>query len=94
MCSNFTPWINDSGAFDHMASFSHLFNAYSFYSSDEKIRVANGIFSPIARKGLRKISENIDLKSILHALKLAYNLLSMSRLSKYSNTFFDSHCKF
>jgi transposase InsO family protein len=46
---------------------------------------------------LIKISERIDLKSVLHVPKLACNLLSVSKLSKDSNccvTFFESHCTF
>ena len=84
-CFNYTPWIIDSRVFDHMTSFSNLFNSYSPCSSSEKIRITDGSFSPIAGKGLVKLSENIDLKSILHVPKLACNLLSVSKLSKNSN---------
>ena len=48
-------------------------------------------------KGLIKISENINLKSILHVPKLACNLFSVSKISKDSNchiTFFETHCEF
>ena len=80
-----------------MTSFSNLFNTYSPCSSSEKIGITYGSFSPIAGKGLVKLSENIDLKSVLHVPKLACNLLSVSKLTKDSNCrvfFYDSHCEF
>ncbi|KAL5777605.1 hypothetical protein ACOSP7_010531 [Xanthoceras sorbifolium] len=95
--SNYTSWIIDSGASDHMTSVSSLFNTYSPCSGLEKIRIADGTLSSIAGKGLIKISENINLNSVLHVPKLACNLLSVSKLSKESNCrviFFDSHCEF
>ena len=96
-CSNSAPWIIDSGASDHMTSFSNLFSSYSPCSGSEKIRIADGSFSTIAGKGVIKFSENITLKYVLHIPKLACNLLSVSKLSKDANcrvTFFESHCDF
>uniref|UniRef100_A0A2N9I543 Retrovirus-related Pol polyprotein from transposon RE1 n=1 Tax=Fagus sylvatica TaxID=28930 RepID=A0A2N9I543_FAGSY len=71
-----TPWIIDSGASDHMTSSHNFFESYSPCSGIEKVRIADGSFSSIAGKGLIKISERIDLKSVLHVPKLACNLLS------------------
>ena len=96
-CFNSTPWIIDYGAFVNMTSFSNLFNTYSSCSGSEKIKIADGSFSPIAEKGLVKLSKNIDLKFVLHVPKLACNLLSVSKLTKGSNChvfFYDSHCEF
>ena len=84
-CFNSTPWIIDSRASNHMTSFSNMFNTYSPCSGSEKIRITDGSFSPIARKGLIKLFESIDLKYVLHVPKLACNLLSMSKLTKDSN---------
>lgn len=92
-----TPWIIDSGASDHMTSCSQLFDSYYPCSGSEKIRIADGSFSPIAGKGNIKISEKISLKSVLHVPKLACNLLSVSKLSKdsdYSILFSPSNCVF
>ena len=96
-CFNYTPWIIDSRVFDHMTSFSNLFNTYSPCFGSEKIGIADGSISPIAKKGLVKLSENIDLKSVLHVPKLACNLFYVSKLTKNSNCrvfFYDSHYEF
>ena len=42
-----TPWIIDSGASDHMTSYSQLFHTYNPCSSHDKIRIADGSYSPI-----------------------------------------------
>lgn len=41
--------------------------------------------APIAGKGLIKLSENIDLKYVLHVPKIACNLSSVSKLTKEYN---------
>ncbi|RVW39021.1 hypothetical protein CK203_089160 [Vitis vinifera] len=92
-----TPWIINSGASDHMTNSSNMFESYSPCPGDKKVRIADGNFSPIAGKGLIKISEEIDLKSVLHVPKLTCNLLSISKLSRDSNCcviFYESHCIF
>ena len=74
------PWIIDSGASDHMTSFSNLFKSYSSCPGNQTIRIADGTFSPIA--GLIKISDTIELQSVLHVPNLACNLLSVSNFPK------------
>ena len=77
-----------------MTNLSKLFQTY--VTCNQKIRIADGSFSPIAGKGSVPISKNITLKSVLHVPKLACNLLSVSKLCQDSNyclIFFDSHCK-
>eukprot|EP00261_Vitis_vinifera_P031451 XP_019072694.1 PREDICTED: uncharacterized protein LOC109121825 isoform X1 [Vitis vinifera] len=94
-CFKSTPWIIDSGASDHMTNSSNMFESYSPCPGNKKVRITDGNFSPIARKGLIKISEGIDLKSVLHVPKLTCNLLSVSKLSRNSNCcviFYESHC--
>ena len=91
------PWIIDSGASDHMTSLSSLFKSYSPCPGNQKIRIADGRFSPIAGKGQINISNTIELQSVLHVPNLACNLLSVSKLSKDSKCrviFFDSYCEF
>ena len=95
VCS--TPWIIDSGASDHMTSFSHLFHTYNPCSGHEKICIVGGSYSTIAGKGLINLCKNISLKNGIHVPKLTCNLLSVSKLSKDSNCpviFSKSYCIF
>ncbi|KAJ9693491.1 hypothetical protein PVL29_012321 [Vitis rotundifolia] len=92
-----TPWVIGSGSSDHMTNSSNMFESYSPCLENKKVRIADGNFSPIAGKGLIKIFEGIDLKSVLHVPKLTCNLLSVSKLSRDSNCcviFYESHCIF
>ena len=43
--SHITPWIIDSGAFDH-----HLFSTYSSCAGNLKVKIADGTLSPVAGK--------------------------------------------
>ena len=56
-----TPWIIDSGAFDHMTNSSNIFESNSPCARNKKVRIADGNFSPIARKGLIKIYDDCNL---------------------------------
>ena len=96
-CFKSTPWIIDFGASDHMTNSLNMFESYSPCPGNKKVRIADGSFSPIAGKGLIKISEGIDFKSILHVPKLTCNILFVSKLSRDSNCcviFYESHCIF
>ena len=91
------PWIIDSGASDHMTNSLHLFETFSPCPENKKVRIADGNFSPIVGKGLIKLSERVDLKSVLYVPKLACNLLAVSKLSRDSNCsviFYESYCIF
>ena len=50
--------------------------------SSDKIRIADGSLSPIASKCLIKLSNSINLQSILRVPKLACNLLFINKLTK------------
>ena len=80
-----------------MTSSSSLFSNYSRCYKNERVRIADGSFSPIVGKCQIEISNQITLQSVLHVTKLACNLLSVSKISKDSNcrvVFLDSHCEF
>ena len=97
-CSlNPAPWIIDSRASDHMTSFFSLFSNYSRCYKNERVRIADGSFSPIVGKCQIEISNQITLQFVIHVPKLACNLLFVSKISKDSNcraVFLDSHCEF
>lgn len=82
---NFTPWITDSGAFDHMTSFSYLFSIYSPCPSNEKIKIVDESFSSIVGKGSVPSSRILTLDFVLHVLNLSCNLLSISELTRDMN---------
>ena len=60
-----------------MTGLSHLFNSYIPCSGSEKIRIADGSLSPVAGIGVIKLSDSIDLQSVLHVPKLACNQLAV-----------------
>ena len=87
--------IIDSRASDHMTNSFIFFQSYELYPCNKNIKIASGGFSPITGKGSIQISQKICINFVLHILKLAYNLLCVSKLSKESNclvTFYDSLC--
>ena len=95
--SHITPWIIDSGAFDHMTDAHNLFSIYSPRADNLKVKIVDGTFSLIDGKGSIRICESITLNPILHVPNLSRNLLSISQLTKQSNCsakFLPSHCVF
>ena len=48
--SHITPWIIDSGAFDHMTDAHHLFSTCSPCAGNLKVKIANGTLSLVAGK--------------------------------------------
>ena len=55
-----TPWIIDSGAYDHMKIFSHLFHTYNPCSGHEKFCIVDGSYFTIASKGVINLSKNFS----------------------------------
>ena len=84
---NSNPWVLDSGATNHMTGSSYLFHTYYPCSGHEKVKIADGSFAAIAGKGSIILSPSMTLLNVLHVPKLAYNLISVHKLS------IDSQCK-
>ena len=79
---NSSPWIIDSGASDHMTSSFSFFASYAPIYCNRKIRTADGSFTSIIGKGT--IPSTTKLSCIL-SFMFACNLLSVSKVSKYTN---------
>ncbi|KAL0557269.1 hypothetical protein IC582_005795 [Cucumis melo] len=81
------PWILDSGATDHLTGFSKHFVSYTLCADNEKIQIADDFLAPIAGKGQIVLFDGFSLQNVLHVPKLAYNLLSISKITR------ELHCK-
>ena len=79
------PWIIDSSASDHMTGQSQLFHSYLPSSGLNKVRIANGSFSPIARKEEFALTPTLTLNFVLHVPKLSCNLFSVSKFTQTNN---------
>ncbi|KAL5857492.1 hypothetical protein ACOSQ3_004950 [Xanthoceras sorbifolium] len=80
-----------------MTSTSSLFHSYTPCAGNKKVKIADGSLSSIAGKGSIKISNKIELKSVIHVPNLSCNLLSVSKLSQDSNCliiFYPTKCEF
>lgn len=84
-CSDSASWIINSSVSDHMTNHSYLFTNYLPCSGNEKNKTSYSSFSPITWKWLITICESINLKFVLNVPKLAYNLMSISKLIKDYN---------
>ena len=95
MSHSILSWIINSGASDHMTGKSNLFPSYTPYIGLDKVKIVAGTFSSISSKCLVHIKPFLSLSSILHVPSFAANLLSISRITHYSNCstiFFLSYC--
>ena len=79
------PWIIDFGATDHMTSCAKLFSSYTPSPGNVKVKIADGSLSTVAGTGSIEIYPNIVLNLVLHVLKLSYNLISISKLTRDQN---------
>ncbi|XP_073116145.1 uncharacterized protein [Elaeis guineensis] len=68
-CSNFSPWVVDSEASNHMTGSFRDFVSYIPCSGRDKVRLADGSFTPISEKGSIKCTFKLPLSSVLHEPK-------------------------
>ncbi|KAF3671350.1 Lyk3 precursor [Capsicum annuum] len=85
-------WIIDSRATNHMTGNSRASSTYTPCTGNNKIKIADGSLSTIARKVTVKLSPFLTLHDILHVPKLSCNLVSISKLIRSLNyrAIFDS----
>ncbi|GJU66617.1 putative RNA-directed DNA polymerase [Tanacetum coccineum] len=88
-------WIIDTGATDHMTNDSKIMTTFS--PKRINICTANGSTTPITGEGSVKISNSLDLNSVLVVPSLSANLLSVSQITKALNCyviFWPNNCVF
>ncbi|RVW20625.1 Retrovirus-related Pol polyprotein from transposon TNT 1-94 [Vitis vinifera] len=91
------PWIEDSGASDHMTGDATIFDTYSSCPNNLTVRIANGSLSKVAGTGSVVLSRDLTLNSVLLVPNLDCNLLSISKLIKEKRcitNFSSTHCEF
>ena len=76
------PWIIDSGASDHMTGDGTIFHEYNPYNEKYTVWIADGSLSKVAGIGLIRVSNDLNLNSILHGPNLDCNLLSINKLTR------------
>ena len=64
-----------------MTKSSKLFPSYNPCMGNQKIKIADGSFSAIARKGSIVISSSIILHNVFHVLNLSCNLFSINKIT-------------
>lgn len=74
-------WIIDSGASEHMTGAYNIFSTYTCFISPRTITLADGSVSPIFGIGTVILSPTLTLRNVLFVSKLAYNLLSISKIT-------------
>ena len=87
-------WVLDSGVNDHMTGESSLFSS-PLIPITQSVSLTNGSTSHISHKGDVILLSDIMLSSVLHVPNFAFNLLSVSCLTKSLNCaviFLPYHC--
>ena len=81
LVSSSNKWIIDSGATDHMIGNHKTFSTFRTHSTPPVI-VADGSTYEIKGSGTVKPTSSITLSSVLNLPNLAFNLISISKLTK------------
>ncbi|KAK3025978.1 hypothetical protein RJ639_040952 [Escallonia herrerae] len=90
-------WVIDSGATDHMTGNPKIFSSFRSHTAPSPVTIADGSNYTIKGSGTVKPTSSITLSSVLSLPSLAFNLMSVSRLTKDLNcciSFFPDYCLF
>nr|CAN74438.1 hypothetical protein VITISV_022954 [Vitis vinifera] len=96
LVSSSNKWIIDSSATNHMTGNHKTFSTFRTHSAPP-VTVADGSTYEIKGSGTVKPTSSITLSSVLNLPNLAFNLISVSKLTKNLNcsvSFFPDHCVF
>lgn len=87
-------WIIDTGPTDHMI-YSPIFFTSIDSTSTTNVHLPNGTYVPVSHIRKVQVSDNLTLDNVLCVPSFSFNLISVSKLTKFSNVsviFFASHC--
>jgi len=90
-------WVIDSGASNHMTGNSNIFTSFQSHKAPSPVTVADGSTCNSDGYGTVKPTSTITLSSVLSLPKLAFNLISVSKVTRDLNcyiSFFPDHCLF
>ena len=90
-------WVIDSGVIDHMTRNPKTFSSFRSHLAHFPVTIADGSTFNVVGSGTIKLTSSITLSSVLSLPKLAFNLISVSKLNKdlnYCISFFLDHCLF
>ncbi|KAK3008087.1 hypothetical protein RJ639_013614 [Escallonia herrerae] len=90
-------WVIDSGATDHMTGNPKIFSSFRSHTAPSPVTIADGSNYTIKGSGTVKPTSSITLSFVLSLSSLAFNLMSVNRLTKDLNcciSFFPDHCLF
>ena len=97
LISSSSKWVIDSGATDHMTGNPSLFSSYQSHNSSSNVTLADGSTSCVLGSGSITPTPLISLSSVLSLPQFAFNLISVSKLTralKCCISFFPDHCLF
>ena len=89
-----TNWYMDSDATDHITSDLEKLTVRDKYHSGEHVHAANGSGMEISHVGhstLHSPSSKIHLRNILHVPHASKSLVSINRVTRDNNVFFEVH---
>ena len=91
------PWIIDSRASDHITGDGTIFHEYNPCNEKYTVKIADGSLSKVVGIGSIRVTNDLNLNSVLHVPNLDYNLLSINKLAHDLHCeakFFSNLCKF
>jgi len=89
-----TNWYTDTGATDHITSDLDRLALREQYHGGETVQVGNGAGLQIMHIGscsLNTATRPLDLHNVLHVPDISKHLLSVHKLSRDNNVFFEFH---
>nr|XP_009774370.1 PREDICTED: uncharacterized protein LOC104224418 isoform X2 [Nicotiana sylvestris] len=90
-------WVIDSGATNHMTDNPNIFSSFRSHKAPSSLTVADGTTCSSVGSGTVKPTSSITLSSVLSLPNLAFNLISVSKITRdlnYCVAFFPNHCLF